>query len=785
MVDWPARGGEGSEEEDKLSAVARDFCGSSGGTRCVKPYKLQPKRLRLRFLLDGGSTNHCVNDQRLVVSKTGERRRLAGIVGGNDVDVVHLKCMRLRQTSLLILGALYSPALSLNILSEGRLLSQGWRFAEDKTSMYHKDRPEESRTPIVHDGGLQWVDVWVPDFRAGAAAAQERGGGDSSLAGEKFFPTMEDSVGMGAKVQAKVLEHIRNGHFGLLDPGLCEACDRTKRQRARTRRKRRTDADEECLKGMVSCDLCGPLPLSISQKKYLMLFVVHDTGEVIPYFLSSKRASETRDALKQFCLLRGRPRLIRCDNGGEFAGAFADFCANSGIQLRNSPAWTPALNGEVEVMNRVIIQAAACNLYAASGGEGGAQIGHWPSAVAYVCATLSRLPRPSLGGRSSFFLRTGKQPDNSHLRAFWQRGHYLPLSPGRKPPSKLHPRRILCRLVGYTLSKRGYKVLDLDSQEIVQTLDVVWDKEHGPTTLRENPDGEVMDLDGLVAGAELSSMRSNGATAQSEAAEELRDIEDTMCEDRVYVAKDRAEAAELDAGRIDEDYIRRRECAYGAVLSVVRALADAKHRDKWTGAIAHECRSVDQSWVWATLPAGHRALPSRIICTFKEVEQRFKARLVVIGFLEYLRQGENVYAPTLMSDTLRAVLATAQALNEDIRAADISTAFLLAPIPDGEEIYVLPPKGWVPRTDEDAKELRAGRVWRLRRALYGLRRSPKWWADHFAATARSLWGLEQFPADRCIWILRDVNVQVYEEVVPEASVWQWSRNSIGSQDVVW
>ena len=58
-------------------------------------------------------------------------------------------------------------------------------------------------------------------------------------------------------------------------------------------------------------------------------------------------------------------------------------------------------------------------------------------------------------------------------------------------------------------------------------------------------------------------------------------------------------------------------------------------------------------------------------------------------------------------------------------------------IPDGVEIFVLPPRGWLPRNEEDAEKLRdGGWCWRLVRALYGLRRSPRWWHRKFDSTVR-------------------------------------------------
>jgi len=75
---------------------------------------------------------------------------------------------------------------------------------------------------------------------------------------------------------------------------------------------------------------------------------------------------------------------------------------------------------------------------------------------------------------------------------------------------------------------------------------------------------------------------------------------------------------------------------------------------------------------------------------------------------------------------------------------DVSTAFLLAELPEGVEIYVHPPSGWLPRNDEDVKALQEKKVWKLTHALYGLRRSPKLWADKLSSTLRTKFDFVRF-----------------------------------------
>eukprot|EP00972_Heterocapsa_arctica_P028732 4227129-Heterocapsa_arctica.AAC.1 len=58
---------------------------------------------------------------------------------------------------------------------------------------------------------------------------------------------------------------------------------------------------------------------------------------------------------------------------------------------------------------------------------------------------------------------------------------------------------------------------------------------------------------------------------------------------------------------------------------------------------------------------------------------------------------------------------------------DVSTAFLHAPLPPERKFYLIPP----------ATEHVGGELWHLRKALYGLRESPRWFQEHLARVAEA------------------------------------------------
>ena len=95
--------------------------------------------------------------------------------------------------------------------------------------------------------------------------------------------------------------------------------------------------------------------------------------------------------------------------------------------------------------------------------------------------------------------------------------------------------------------------------------------------------------------------------------------------DRMFSAEEEAnlvdqsvsveEMKRVDDEFVDQDYIANFESINNAVISIDDALRDIANREGWLGGLETECRAVDRSWRWETLPKGKKAIPSRIICT--------------------------------------------------------------------------------------------------------------------------------------------------------------------------
>ena len=140
--------------------------------------------------------------------------------------------------------------------------------------------------------------------------------------------------------------------------------------------------------------------------------------------------------------------------------------------------------------------------------------------------------------------------------------------------------------------------------------------------------------------------------------------------------------------------------------------------------------------------ATSKPLPLTWVFTYKFDKhgflQKFKARICVRGDLQPLSEKET-YAATLAGRSFRMLMALAARWDLQIRQLDAVNAFPNSEL--DEEVYVELPDGYkLP-----------GKVGRLLRALYGLRRSPLLWQKLLSSALTEL-GLQAGTEEPCLFL---------------------------------
>lgn len=129
------------------------------------------------------------------------------------------------------------------------------------------------------------------------------------------------------------------------------------------------------------------------------------------------------------------------------------------------------------------------------------------------------------------------------------------------------------------------------------------------------------------------------------------------------------------------------------------------------------------TWELTELPKGRKAIDLKWIYKLKRDVAgniiKHKARIVAKGYVQ--KKGvdfDEVFAPVTRIETIRLLLALAAKENWEVHHLDVKTAFLNGEI--NEEVFVKQPEGYVKRGREHL-------VYKLLKALYGLRQAPRAW----------------------------------------------------------
>ena len=176
-----------------------------------------------------------------------------------------------------------------------------------------------------------------------------------------------------------------------------------------------------------------------------------------------------------------------------------------------------------------------------------------------------------------------------------------------------------------------------------------------------------------------------------------------------------------------------------------------KYARHWIAAETEEMDSMQANNVTIEMherdvPRGANICDSRFVYDIKTDEHgnldRFKVRWVAKGFSQ--RRGIDyweTFSPVVRMNTVRMLLALATQEGWDVQQCDVKTAFLEAELE--EDIYVRPPPGYGKPTT----------VYKLRRALYGLKQSSRQWGKKFSQQLRKQ-GFTPLKSDSCVHVRR-------------------------------
>jgi hypothetical protein len=174
----------------------------------------------------------------------------------------------------------------------------------------------------------------------------------------------------------------------------------------------------------------------------------------------------------------------------------------------------------------------------------------------------------------------------------------------------------------------------------------------------------------------------------------------------------------------------------------------ASYLEEHSGLVSMDTMEVLTTSQYRNLKNAPKAIPTMCVLTVKTDENnkpvRAKSRIVVLGNLEEREWTRpECYAPVLRQDSLRLLASLAVQKRRVLKQGDCKNAFCQPTLPDDELVVVTPPPG--------CPISAPGTYWKLKKTLYGLRRSPRHWFNSFRGHLLSM-GFKQCAHDPCIFI---------------------------------
>ena len=489
---------------------------------------------------------------------------------------------------------------------------------------------------------------------------------------------------------------------------------------------------------LVHTDLCGPMQTpSLGGARYLCTMIDDKSRKAFVRFLKHKsQAANAFDEMRKQAERECGRQLIRVkhDGGGEYNSAeFSKSLRSLGIQQMVTTPYSHQQNGIAERFNRTVVAKARKMIY-----NRDHSLKFWAEAVNYATfiynhthhTTVECPPEQSWSSNTV---------DTNAIRVWgclaWVR---IPKEKRRK----LDPQSKPMMFLGYSPEKGGYKLYDPKTADIVYSRDVIFDESRTISSIlpaRNKDTSEVLfgspeevPDDHLPADPiqlEIHPAQPDPVPPKKSLYRQMEDI-----------------SAGADIGK----RTRKQKTYYNSPILatdvvVPRHVGEAMsspHAEQWKLAMDQELKQIVDNQVFELTdpPARIPVLPVMWIFSLKTeggVISRFKARLVVRGCFQE-DSGSDVYAPVVVMESLRIFFTIVAFHNLEIQQVDVTTAFLYADL--DTPVYVRQP---ALLSDGSPK------VWKLNRALYGLREAPLAWSNTLKAFLLSI-GFHPLSSDVCV-----------------------------------
>ena len=485
---------------------------------------------------------------------------------------------------------------------------------------------------------------------------------------------------------------------------------------------------------LIHTDLMGPISPSSFRfgNKYIMTFTDDATRYVWAYPLPDKTAGHiaVSKLLSDIRRIKGASASIhefRLDNGTEYAtDNMKDLLKKEGILLNQVPPYTPDLNGTAERLNLDLQRQIRSLIF-----DSGFPKDMWAWALRFAVNIRNKTPKKALGGKIPYIEFTERPCTVKYFRRFGCVCHVLK----NKTMTKFEERTIEGFLVA--CNEDSYTMFEVETGKFWKSknVDFVESKVYGDV-FKKTAKKSVLEKEG-------SEQEDDGFWSEEVERSASRLTDDIKRTEVAWV-----EFFE-DSDELPEVLNLEKE-----PLSYIDAVS-GDEKELWVAAINEEITSLNKNETWSLVKKNE--MKSRNVLTSKWVFKkktnadgalRYKARLVIRGFQDKNNYDRTeTYSPVMRLMDFRFLVSIANKYNLCMQQMDVKTAFLHGILE--EDIYM-----YIPDGVKGKENLKSDYVCALKKALYGLKISPKKWYERFKEQIMKQ-GFNPYPFQSCLFIWRN------------------------------
>nr|GEX18812.1 hypothetical protein [Tanacetum cinerariifolium] len=419
--------------------------------------------------------------------------------------------------------------------------------------------------------------------------------------------------------------------------------------------------------------------------------------------------------------------LVIVDDYSRFTWTPHEYHETVGISHETFVAHSPQQNGVVERQNRMLIEVARIMLIYVK-----ASLFLWAEAVATACYTQNRSIIRLHHGKTPYKLLHYKLPDLSFFHIFGVLCYPINDSENLE---KLQLKADICIFISYAPTKKAFQIYNRRTRRIIETIHVDFD-EMTAMDSEHNSSGPVLyEMTPATISSGLVSNPPSSTPVDPSAPVVIASIAEVVApEPAVSTSSPSSTIVDQDAPSPCNSQTTPKTQSpliFNDVVEENRHL-DVTHmnNDPFFGIsiLENDSEASSSSNVFPTVM--HTAAPNSEHVTKWTKDHPFyniigilknKARLVARGYRQ--EEGidfEELFALVARLDAIRIFLAYASHMNMIVYKMDIKKTFLNGIM--RENFYVNQPNGFV---DQD----NLNHVYKLKKALYGLKHAPRAWYD--------------------------------------------------------